>query len=341
MNSNPKNRPPIENIVFSGGGVKGLTYVGVIQYMEEIGLLREIKRILGVSVGSVFGLFIVLGMKYQQIKNLMLQISPHDLIDFDFESIKVDMIIDFFKNSSIDSGDKVFNFIRACLKVKLGNPDATFRDLYEYNPNMELYVLGTELAASKRIYFSYLNTPDFSIALAIRISCALPLYMKPIIHEGKIYVDGGVSCNYPIDFFDNDIERTIGFVFINNTEDDNKVYTEIPDFLTYGKMIMNTFFWSLEKHFYKKYNDYTYYLKLASSDTVAFELPLEVKETYFRLGYESFSEQWVNRLKQYKKEDIDDSELLVEYNTSISTDEEFRETEEIKFEMNSMKNNSS
>jgi predicted patatin/cPLA2 family phospholipase len=68
---------------------------------------------------------------------------------------------------------------------------------------------------------SYLTHPDISLITAIQMSCALPVLMSPICGDGKCYIDGGVTCNYPlkkcIDSNKN-IEEILGF---KNQYDDN------------------------------------------------------------------------------------------------------------------------
>ena len=49
----------IDTLVLSGGGVKGIAYVGVFKKLRELKV--EIKEICSVSVGSMMGLLYVLG----------------------------------------------------------------------------------------------------------------------------------------------------------------------------------------------------------------------------------------------------------------------------------------
>jgi predicted acylesterase/phospholipase RssA len=334
MNSNV---PPIHNIVLSGGGAKGLSYIGVFQYMEEHDMIKDIRRILGVSMGSIFGLFLTIKMKSMQMKNLVYKVSPTDCMDFNVDSLKIENIIEFFKTMSFDNGNKLVSFIRSCLRVKIGNPDATFADLHNYNPDMDLIILGTELVESKRAYFSYLHTPDFPIAKAVCISCAIPFYFRPVLHEGHIYVDGGVSCNYPIDYFHDDIEHTLGFVFkTDHTSLEAKKWDDLPDFMTYITLITRSFFWSLEKYLYTEYRDYTIFIEAISDDIIVFNIPKETIDKYVASGYSSIDEQNKDRIKRYSKENIEDKEEFTKI-TVQETAEEIRQTEEINSEMISLK----
>lgn len=344
MSSNiNKNIPPLKNLVFSGGGMKCMAYIGVIKYLEENNLLSQLNRVLGVSGGSIFALLLAIGMKSSQMHSLAIQLSKTDLVEFDYDGIRIENIIDFFKNLSVDNGTKLHNFFRSCLKVKLGNPDATFRDLYEYNPQIEIIILCSDINSGTRSYFSYLETPDFPVALAVKISCSIPLYMKPYIWQGRILVDGGLSSNYPIDYFEDDIDRTIGFSFkIQNSE--QKVYDELPDFISYIQLLMSTSLSSQEMHLCQKYSDYTCYIISQRSDIVAFDMSSATKEEYIQIGYNAIADSIKKRNMRYNTED-DDSPIAenkrIVVSDITSTDEEQRETDEIKFEMNSMKNSSS
>lgn len=92
----------------------------------------------------------------------------------------------------------------------LQNSDLTFAELSQKaaQPNSkfkELFVVGTNLSLQMPVIYSAETTPDFPIWEAVRISMSIPLFfaaMKP--DQGKqIFVDGGVTWNYPLDLFDD------------------------------------------------------------------------------------------------------------------------------------------
>ena len=62
------------NLVFEGGGVKGIAYVGALQVLEEKGILPNIVRVGGTSAGAINA--VLVGLNYtpaetQQILNKM------------------------------------------------------------------------------------------------------------------------------------------------------------------------------------------------------------------------------------------------------------------------------
>ena len=49
------------NLVFEGGGVKGLAYAGATRVLEERGILKDIQRVAGASAGAINALLMALG----------------------------------------------------------------------------------------------------------------------------------------------------------------------------------------------------------------------------------------------------------------------------------------
>jgi predicted acylesterase/phospholipase RssA len=41
------------NLIFEGGGVKGIAYVGAMQILQDRGILPEIRRVGGTSAGAI------------------------------------------------------------------------------------------------------------------------------------------------------------------------------------------------------------------------------------------------------------------------------------------------
>ena len=41
------------NLVFKGGGVRGIAYMGALAILEEVEVLKNIKRVAGTSSGAI------------------------------------------------------------------------------------------------------------------------------------------------------------------------------------------------------------------------------------------------------------------------------------------------
>ena len=62
---------PLRNIIFSGGGIRGLCYVGIFRYLEKYGLRENIQEVLGSSIGSLFAVLFTLGYKSPELEKLL------------------------------------------------------------------------------------------------------------------------------------------------------------------------------------------------------------------------------------------------------------------------------
>ena len=51
----------IEHLVLSGGGLLGISYIGLFKYFEEHNTLSHIKSITGCSAGAIFGSLLAVG----------------------------------------------------------------------------------------------------------------------------------------------------------------------------------------------------------------------------------------------------------------------------------------
>ncbi|MGC4100595.1 patatin-like phospholipase family protein [Ferruginibacter sp.] len=208
-----------KNLVMEGGGVRGLAYAGVFSVLEEKGVLQQIENIGGSSAGAIAGMLVSIGYTAAEIDSLMTELPIQK-----FNEGKGGIVGKYkrFKNDfGIYRGGVFEHWLQQMVSYKTGNPLLTFGQLHELhvknNLFKDLYCTGTNLSKQQLEIFSYLNTPDMPIALAVRISSSIPLYFEPVAldnHLHKIkkddttsfvnyYVDGGMLCNYPISMFDS------------------------------------------------------------------------------------------------------------------------------------------
>jgi len=179
----------IENLVFGPGAVYGYCLFGSVKYLEENNHLRNIKSVMGISVGSFTALFVALKFNYKQMKQFILNVDVTGVIDYN------NNFMDIIENYGYDDGKKLLRVTKIIVKNVLKNENATLKDLYDYS-KIELCIVGSNISKGKEVIFNYKTYPDMPIYKAIIISCCIPLIYKPITFEGDIYVDGGLnSCS--------------------------------------------------------------------------------------------------------------------------------------------------
>lgn len=203
----------IENLVFGPGAIYGYCLIGAVKYLEEYNHLKNIKSVMGISVGSFLALFVALKFKYNQMKHFIMNVNLTGIIDYN------NNFMDIIENYGYDDGKKLLRVTKIIVKNVLNNENATLQDLYNYS-NIELCIVGSNISKSKGVIFNYKTYPDMPIYKAILISCCIPLIYKPVTFEGDIYVDGALnSCSS--DYY-KDQKKTLRIMIDDYTQENGE-----------------------------------------------------------------------------------------------------------------------
>jgi NTE family protein len=207
----------IRNLVFGGGGVRGVAYVGALEVLEGRGMLRSVGRVGGTSAGAITALLVALGYSSGEMRAILGQLDMQDFNDgrwfFAGGFHRLSRHYGWYR------GDRFEKWLTTLIARKTGQPDLTFAQLHRLVPGTckDLYVTGTDLTAQQSVVFSWQHTPDMPLRTAVRISMSIPLYFGAVFTDdhyrevrrprrGQSYhilVDGGLTANYPLSLFDS------------------------------------------------------------------------------------------------------------------------------------------
>lgn len=193
---------PFKNLVFEGGGVKGIAYVGAMRVLQSKGILDPIERVGGTSAGAINATLFAAGFSVEQT---MKELKALDFNDFKDDSWGVlrDMkrLQDKF---GWYKGDYFKDWIGEMLDKKTGSSRITFKALAEHT-DKDLYVFASNLSTGYAEVFSPEHTPRLRVADAVRRSMSIPLFFKAVRDDrDDVFVDGGLANNYPVKLFDRD-----------------------------------------------------------------------------------------------------------------------------------------
>ena len=192
------------NLVFEGGGVKGIAYVGAMKVLEEKGIMSDIERVGGTSAGAINAVMAGLGYTSAETMDVMNKLDFKKFMDDDIGVIRdIDRLVNKF---GWHKGAFFRKWIGKIIKKKTGNSDTTFAELQKMKNEKgfrDMYFVGTNISTHFAEVFSHEHTPRICIADAVRISMSIPLffasYRSP---RDDVYVDGGLLDNYPVKLFD-------------------------------------------------------------------------------------------------------------------------------------------
>jgi NTE family protein len=192
------------NLVFEGGGVKGIAYLGALEVLEERGILADIERIGGTSAGAINAIILGLGFSGEEARDIIWSLDFNNFMDDSWgvgrDAARLVQQFGWYK------GDYFRDWIGGLIREKTGNSESTFADieaLKEKKGFRSMYFMGTNLSTAFSEVFSAEHTPRMCVADAVRISMSIPLFFAARRSaRGDVYVDGGVLDNYPIKLFD-------------------------------------------------------------------------------------------------------------------------------------------
>jgi NTE family protein len=166
MSRNDKKRPVI-GLALGGGMARGCAHVGVLRELERNNI--PIDLIAGTSVGSLIGGAYAAGLSPDQIEQMALTISWNDLGRMTISKLG------FYSN------ERTEDYIRKRFPVT------------EFEKTrIPFGAVATDIQTGKMVIFT-----EGSLPLAIRASCAMPIFYTPVMVNGRMMVDGGLVGHIP------------------------------------------------------------------------------------------------------------------------------------------------
>ncbi|MFA4828928.1 MAG: patatin-like phospholipase family protein [Thermodesulfovibrionales bacterium] len=195
---------PFKNLIFEGGGVKGIAYVGAMEELDKRAIVQNIKRAGGTSAGAINALLFGLNYSNQDVKQILSALDFKKFLDDSWgyarDSARLIEKFGWYK------GEFFRDWAAGLIAQKTGNKESTFKELNDLKDKKgfrDIYIVGTNLSTRFSEVFSCEHTPRMPVADAVRISMSIPLFFSAVRSvRGDVYVDGGVLDNYPVKLFD-------------------------------------------------------------------------------------------------------------------------------------------
>ena len=186
----------IKHLVISGGGPIMVQVLGAIQHLEqnEFVAMNNIESIYGTSAGAIVGILICLKFDWETINDYIIKRPWHDVFP-----IKVQNIFDAYTKKGVYDIKTIEKCFKPLLDAKDIPMDINLEDFYKLT-NVELHMFSFEINEYKVQDISYLTHPKLSLMTAIQMTSALPVLITPVCIDDKCYIDGGMSCNYPLSY---------------------------------------------------------------------------------------------------------------------------------------------
>lgn len=188
-------------LALSGGGAKGLVYIGLLRMIDSLQI--HIDYLTGTSMGAVLGGLYASGLSGDSLKTIVttadwrrvisnkqpydrIHIREKDEYDEYFGEFPIKKGIPSFPISLIEG-----QYLTELLQ-KYTFPVRNINDFHDMP-------IPLELVASDIVNGGAVVMKNGSLPLAIRASLAIPAAFSPAIIDGVLLVDGGLDRNFPVE----------------------------------------------------------------------------------------------------------------------------------------------
>lgn len=197
----------IENLVFEGGGILGIAYLGVLDYLHKNGLMANVKRASGTSAGAITACITSFQLPFNDVKLISDSLDYKKVADKrEIPIIKLipsairneidklfgnaDCIYRLLNNYGWYSSEYFYQWIKDVIASQFDStkkqPPYTFADFNnplihkQQRSFLDLYIIGTDISSKIYRVFSFETTPEMEVAQAVRISMSIPLFFEAI-----------------------------------------------------------------------------------------------------------------------------------------------------------------
>lgn len=258
-----RHRPTVA-LVLSGGGAKGAAHVGVIKYLESIGMPVDV--VMGTSMGGLVGGIYALGYEAEQLDSIIRGIDwdmalsdkvPRDYLSYSAIKYKERYVLSFpFLYDKKDYMRKIESdqqYTRRVDDIHFGAGEADATNMVKdnllgslpsgmvYGQNVNNIFSSLSVGYQDETDFYDLPIPFLCVATdlvsgtakiwtegklntALRSTMSIPGLFAPVRVDGMVLVDGGMRNNYP-----TDLAKKVGadIVIGVNLSEGYKNYNEI------------------------------------------------------------------------------------------------------------------
>jgi len=205
------------NLVFKGGGVRGIAYMGALEALDQYRIVENIERVAGTSAGAIGAALLSFRLSMQETRALFnsLDLTKIPQSVTKQRRFKVPRFAEeesyrrFITKYGWYSSGYFYQWLQSVIADQCdGDGRATFKD-FQRRGFRDLYIVAANISRQRPEIFSITHTPDVAVADAVRMSMSIPIFFESLQFDGKsfgsgdYYVDGGLFDNFPMHIFDS------------------------------------------------------------------------------------------------------------------------------------------
>ncbi len=207
------------NLVFKGGGVRGIAYMGAMEVLDEYHVIDKIERVAGTSAGAIAAAMLALRLPVRDTRDLFntLELSkvPQSVVGSNRKILpriaERENAHRFINQYGWYSSEYFYEWFQGVIADHCGGDGRASFTEFRKRGFRDLHVVAANLSRQRAEVFSVHTTPDVAVADAVRMSMSIPIFFEALRFDGHsfgngdYYVDGGLFDNFPIHIFDRPV----------------------------------------------------------------------------------------------------------------------------------------
>ncbi len=204
------------DLVFEGGGVKGIGLAGAFAALQEHGFAH--KRVAGTSAGAITAALVAAGYSAAELDEILLDVPFARFKDRAWED-KLPLI-DRTASVLLDLGIYEGRYFQGWMGELLERKGITRfgqladDDAEDFESRYRLKVIASDVTHRRMLVLPDdaghlgIEPDELDIAYAVRMSMSIPVFFEPVVHanprtgDNHLIVDGGMLSNFPVWLFD-------------------------------------------------------------------------------------------------------------------------------------------
>ncbi|HXZ62175.1 MAG TPA: patatin-like phospholipase family protein [Acidimicrobiales bacterium] len=172
-------------LMATGGSGALASVVGAARALEEAGVRPSVISLC--SGSALFGYPLAAGLPADEVAEFLLGFQPEDYVDVDWRTLAALVPTAARGFAGVIRGARIEETYRRLLG------DMRLRDL-----PVPAYVPIWSVEENRLEYLGPRTYPDLSVARAVRMAIALPLFVEPVPLGGQCWCDGGIVDIFPV-----------------------------------------------------------------------------------------------------------------------------------------------
>ena len=295
------------DLVFEGGGVKGIALAGAVTALETKGY--KWHRLAGASAGAIAASLLAVGYTGKELTEILMKMNYNKLLKGSSKNIWfASKLTKLIRYKGIYTTDYIESWLEDLFKAKRKEK---FGDILAEGKS-KLKIIACDITNRRMLILPEdleqygINPFEFSIAKAVSMSISIPFFFTPTIlkdeNNTSLIVDGGLLSNFPVWIFDVAGQPrwpTFGFRLWENSK--SRYNLGKTDIISYAIDVVGALLDRNEEIYLKDRDQIrTMNIPTLGVKTVQFDITEEMALKLYKSGYNTamnFMRQW--NFRQY------------------------------------------